>query len=247
MVELSIRNVSKVYETDGKSVPALEDVTIRITKRESVALIGPSGCGKTTLIRMIAGLEKPSSGEIRFHGKPLAGPDQKIMMVFQSFALLPWKTVYENIELALLDRPEDDRRKLVNKYINLIGLQGFAENYPRDLSGGMKQRVGVARALCREPDILILDEAFSGLDQLTARNLQNEILRYYQNKRMKPDVLLLITHNIQEAVYLADRVIVLSHRPGHIKADMRIELDKPKNMRDRRFQDYVDEITSLIT
>lgn len=246
-VELRLKNVSKVYENDGKQMPTVDDVNLKISKRESVAILGPSGCGKTTLIRMIAGLEMPTSGSIYFHGRPLTEPDRHIMMVFQSFALLPWKTVYDNIELALLDKPNSDRKAIVDKYIHLIGLEGFSETYPRDLSGGMKQRVGIARALCREPDILILDDAFSGLDQLTSRNLQNEILRYYKDRRTKPDVLLLITHNIQEAVYMADRVIVLSSRPGHIVADMKIDLEKPKNMRDKRFQDYVDEITSLIT
>ncbi|MDD5336867.1 MAG: ABC transporter ATP-binding protein [Candidatus ainarchaeum sp.] len=246
-MELMLKNVSKKYESEGKEIPAVEDINLKLTRRESIALVGPSGCGKTTIIRMIAGLEKPSAGEIFFHGRPLTGPDPKIMMVFQSFALLPWKTVHENIELSLLDLPPGKRRELVDKYVDLIGLQGFARNYPRDLSGGMKQRVGVARALCREPDILILDEAFASLDSLTSRNLQSEILRYYQNKKMKPDVLLLITHSVPEAVYIADRVIVMSQRPGHIKADLRIDLDKPKDMRARKFQDYVDEITSLIT
>ncbi len=247
MVELRLKGVSKKYEVEGKEIPALDDVSLRITKRESVAIVGPSGCGKTTLVRIIAGLERPSSGEVYFQGKPLAGPDPHIMMVFQGFALLPWKTVLENIELALLDRPEEKRKELALKYINIVGLQGFEDNYPRDLSSGMKQRVGIARALSREPEILVLDEPFGSLDPLTARNLQSEILRYYQSKRLKPDVLLLITHNVQEAVYMADRVVVLSQRPGYVKADMKIELEKPKNIRDRRFQDYVDEITSLIT
>lgn len=247
MVELRLKSISKTYEVEGKVIPALEDITMKITKRESVAIVGPSGCGKTTLVRMIAGLEKPSGGQIFFHGKQLTEPSPKIMMVFQSFALLPWKTVLENVELALLDKPENERKEIAQKYINVVGLSGFAENYPRDLSSGMKQRVGIARALCREPDILILDEPFGALDPLTARNLQNEILRYYHSKRLKPDVLLLITHNVQEAVYMADRILVLSQRPGYIKADMKIELERPKNMRDKRFQDYVDEITSLIT
>ncbi len=247
MVELRLKNVSKTYEVEGKEIPAIEDVSLKITKRESIAIVGPSGCGKTTLVRMIAGLEKPSGGSVFFHNKPLEGTNEKIMMVFQSSALLPWKTVLENVELSLLNKEEKERRELAKRYINIVGLDGFEENYPRDLSSGMKQRVSIARALCREPEILILDEPFAALDPLTARNLQNEILRYYHHKRLKPDVIMLVTHNIQEAVYMADRVIVLSQRPGHVKADMRIELEKPKNMHDRRFQDYVDEITSLIT
>jgi len=242
-----LKDVSKTYVVEGKVIPAIEDISLKITKRESIAVVGPSGCGKTTLLRIIAGLEKPTAGGLFFHGKPIAGPDPRIMMVFQNFALLPWKSVRENVELALITRPPEERRNLALKYLAAVGLNGFEDNYPRDLSSGMKQRVGIARALCREPDILVLDEPFASLDPLTARNLQNEILRYYQNRKMKPDVFLLITHNVQEAVYMADRIIVLSQRPGHIKADLRIDLEKPKDMRSRKFQDYVDEITSLIT
>ncbi|MFA5077410.1 MAG: ABC transporter ATP-binding protein [Candidatus Micrarchaeia archaeon] len=246
-MELRLKDVSKTYVVEGKVIPAIEDISLKITKRESIAVVGPSGCGKTTLLRIIAGLEKPTAGGLFFHGKPIAGPDPRIMMVFQNFALLPWKSVRENVELALITRPPEERRNLALKYLAAVGLNGFEDNYPRDLSSGMKQRVGIARALCREPDILVLDEPFASLDPLTARNLQNEILRYYQNRKMKPDVFLLITHNVQEAVYMADRIIVLSQRPGHIKADLRIDLEKPKDMRSRKFQDYVDEITSLIT
>lgn len=246
MVELRLKGVTKKYYVEDKEITSVEDITMKITKRESVAIVGPSGCGKTTLVRMIAGLEKPSSGQIFLEGKPLAGPDRRIMMIFQNFALLPWKTVLENVELALLDKPEDERAGIAMKYLRIVGMDGFKESYPRDLSSGGKQRVGIARALCREPTILIMDEPFGALDPLTARNLQTEILRFFYSRKLKPDVLLMITHDIQEAVYMADRVIVMGQRPGHIKADMKIELEKPKSMRDRRFQDYVDEITSLI-
>ncbi|MBU0586345.1 ABC transporter ATP-binding protein [Candidatus Micrarchaeota archaeon] len=247
MVELRLQNVSKEYVVESKTTFALQDINLKINKRESVAIVGPSGCGKTTLIRMIAGLEKPTSGQIFLQGKPLLGPDPKIMMVFQNFALLPWKNVVENIELGLLDKPENERAEMIRKYLDVVGMEGFEENYPRDMSSGMKQRVGIARALCREPDILVMDEPFSSLDQLTARNLQSEILRFYHSRKLKPDVLMLVTHNVQEAVFMGDRVIVLSQRPGHVKADMIIELERPRNIRDRKFQDYVDEIVSLIT
>lgn len=247
MVELRLKNVYKKYVVEGKEIPALEKISLKINKRESVAIVGPSGCGKTSLVRMIAGLEKPSSGEIYFQGKTLLGTNQKIMMVFQNFALLPWKTVLENVELSLLHKPEKERRTIAMKYLDAVGLNGFEENYPRDLSSGMKQRTGIARALCREPEILLLDEPFASLDPLTARNLQNEILRYYHHKKMKPDVLLMVTHNIQEAVYMADRIIILSQRPGYIKADIKIELEEPKDIRSKQFQDYVDKIISLIT
>ncbi|VVB98151.1 Trehalose/maltose import ATP-binding protein MalK [uncultured archaeon] len=247
MVELRVKGVSKKFFVEDKEITALADIEFRITNRQSVAIVGPSGCGKTTLVRMIAGLETPSDGRIFLHGKPLTGPDPRIMMVFQGFALLPWKTVLENVELGLLDKPEKERREIADKYLRVTGMDGFAESYPRDLSSGGKQRIGIARALAREPDILIMDEPFAALDPLTSRNLQNEILRYYYHRRLKPDVIMLVTHNIPEAVYMADRIIVMGQRPGYIKADMKIELERPKNMRDRRFQDYVDEITSLIT
>ncbi|MEW6528580.1 MAG: ABC transporter ATP-binding protein [Candidatus Micrarchaeota archaeon] len=246
MIRLKLKGVSKKYIIEDKEITALEGIGFGVTKRESIAIVGPSGCGKTTLIRLIAGLEKASGGEIYFHGKLLQGPDPRIMMIFQNFALLPWKTVRENVELGLLDIPENQRREITEKYLKIVGMDGSAENYPRNLSSGGKQRVGIARALCREPDILIMDEPFSSLDPLTARNLQNEILRYYHSKKLKPDVLMLITHNIQEAVYMADRIIVMGQNPGHIKADIKIELEKLRNMRDKRFQDYVDEVTSLI-
>jgi NitT/TauT family transport system ATP-binding protein len=247
MVELRLKSVSKTFFVEDKEVSALQDIEFKITNRQSVAIVGPSGCGKTTLVRLIAGLEKPSSGQIFLHGKPLEGPDPRIMMVFQSFALLPWKTVLENVELGLLDKQENERREAAEKCLRVAGMEGFAESYPRDLSSGGKQRIGIARALAREPDILVMDEPFAALDPLTSRNLQNEILRYYYHRKLKPDVLMLVTHNIQEAVYMADRIIVMGQRPGYIKADMKIELERPKNMRDRRFEDYVDEITSLIT
>jgi NitT/TauT family transport system ATP-binding protein len=247
MVELMLKNVSKNYVMDGKPFEALSSITLKINKRESVAIVGPSGCGKTTLIRMVCGLETPTAGKICFQGKELRGPHPKIMMIFQNFALLPWKTVRENVELSLLDMPAKERDEMVDKYIKIVGLSGFEGNYPRDLSGGMKQRVGIARALCREPEILVLDEPFSALDPLTARNLQLEILRYYLSRKLKPDVLMLITHKIDEAVYMADRVLVLSQRPGSIKADIKIDLPKPKNMRSPEFQEYVDRITALIT
>lgn len=247
MVELRLKGISKKYIVEGKEITSLEGIEFKITKRESIAIVGPSGCGKTTLIRIIAGLEKPTEGKIYFQGKLLTEPDPHIMMIFQNFALLPWKTVFENVELGLLNIAENQRKEIVNKYLKVVGMDGFAENYPRNLSSGGKQRVGIARAICREPNILIMDEPFGSLDPLTARNLQNEILRYYYDKKLKPDILMLITHNIQEAVYMADRIIVMGQKPGHIKADMKIEIERPKNMHNKRFQDYVDEITSLIT
>jgi NitT/TauT family transport system ATP-binding protein len=244
---LDLKDVCKRYPVEGNVIVALEDVSFSIRKRESVALVGPSGCGKTTLIRMVCGLEQPTSGKIMFEGKEVREPTSRIMMVFQSFAIFPWKTVQENVELALMDKSEKERKAIATKYIDLVGLDGFENSYPRELSGGMKQRVGMARAISSEPDILVLDEPFSALDALTANNLRNEVIKFYLSKKHKPDVLLMVTHSIDEAVYMSSRVIVLSRRPGHIVADIKIDLPFPRDKRDPKFYGYVDQITSLIT
>ncbi|MBI5223061.1 ABC transporter ATP-binding protein [Candidatus Micrarchaeota archaeon] len=244
---LELKNITKKYSIDGNEIIANDDISFSLKKRESIALVGPSGCGKTTLIRLIAGLEVPTSGVIEFEGKPITGPIRQIMMVFQSFAIFPWKTVQENVELALLDKPESERSSIATKFVDLVGLGGFEASYPRELSGGMKQRVGIARAICREPDILLLDEPFSALDALTANNLRNEVLRFYLSKKNKPDILILVTHNIEEAVYMANRVVVLSKRPGKVLGDIKIDLPFPRNKNDPKFASYVDQVTSLIS
>jgi len=247
VTELVLKEVTKRYRMEDSEITALEGVSFSVRKRESISVVGPSGCGKTTLIRMIAGLEHPTSGRIMFQGKPVEGPNKNIMMIFQSFALLPWKTVQENVELALLDRAPAEREEIARKFVDLVGLGGFESSYPKELSGGMRQRVGIARAICREPEILLLDEPFSSLDALTANNLRNEVLKFFLSRKHKPDVLIMISHNIEEAVYMSDRVVVLSKRPGSVAADIRIDLPFPRNKRDKRFYDYIDQITSLIT
>lgn len=247
MVELKIRRVSKKYQVKGRQLDVLDNVDFTIKKREAVSIVGPSGCGKTTLIRMIAGLEMPTKGNITLKGKQISRPTPEIMMVFQSFALLPWKTVFENVELALLDLPSKERKEKALKYIDLVGLDGFEESFPRELSNGMKQRVGIARAMCREPEILVLDEPFTSLDPLTANNLRNEVLRLFSNKKLKPDVLVLVTHNMEEAVYMSNRVIVLSGRPARVAGDIKVDLPHPPNLRSSEFFGYVDKVTSLIT
>ena len=244
---LVLKDVSKKFIVEGNMIQALEDVSFSVKKRESIALVGPSGCGKTTLIRMVCGLEQPTSGSISFEGREVKEPTSRIMMVFQSFAIFPWKTVLENVELALLDKPEAERKATAMRFIDLVGLDGFENSYPRELSGGMKQRVGMARAICKEPDVLVLDEPFSALDALTANNLRNEVLRFYLSRKNKPDVLLMVTHSIEEAVYMSTRVIVFSRRPGRILADIAIDLPFPRDKRDPKFYEYVDRITSLIT
>ena len=247
MVELLIKKTAKTYVLEKREVPVLEDITFSVKKRESIAIVGPSGCGKTTLIRIIAGLEQPTKGVVTLRGKKITKPTKGVNMIFQSFSLLPWKTVLENVEVALLDKPKEERVKLAKGYIDLVGLDGFEESYPSELSDGMKQRVGVARAISTEPEILLMDEPFSSLDPLTAYNLRNEILRLFEDRKLNPSVIILVTHNMEEAVYMADRVIVLSKRPGKIIGDIRIKIHKPTDIRSKKFLSYVDEITSLIS
>ena len=247
MVELRLKNVSKTYSLKGRPINVLDRMTFSVRKRESISIVGPSGCGKTVLIRLIAGLEKPTKGKITIQGKPVTGISDKIMMVFQSGSLLPWKTVLENVELALLDKDRQTRRYIAMKYLDLVGLDGFEESYPSELSSGMEQRVGLARAMCREPDILLMDEPFSGLDPLTANNLRSELLRIFNSRKSKTDVFIMVTHNIEEAVYMSDRVIVLSGRPARIVGNIQISLPKPPDIRSKEFYEYVDKITALIT
>jgi NitT/TauT family transport system ATP-binding protein len=247
MVELKLKNVSKKYKVKGRTVEVLDNINLTVRKRESISLVGPSGCGKTVLIRLIAGLETPTKGKITVQGKPVNGPTRKVMMVFQSAALLPWKTVLENVELALLDKDKKTRREIAMRFIDLVGLDGFEESFPSELSSGMRQRVGLTRAICREPDILLMDEPFSGLDPLTANNLRTELIRLFKSRNVKQDVFINVTHNIEEAVFMSDRVIVLSKRPAKIVGNIKIELPKPADLRSKEFFDYVDQITALIT
>jgi NitT/TauT family transport system ATP-binding protein len=214
------------YYNGGKSsretVLVLDRVSLELRSGEIVALLGPSGSGKSTLLRILAGLVAPSAGEVRVHGRPLHGPNPSVAMVFQTFALYPWLTVLQNVELGLLAKalsPEARRAKAL-EMIDLIGLDGFEAAYPRELSGGMKQRVGFARALVVEPEILLLDEPFSALDVLVAENLRRELFDLWRSRRIPTQAILLVTHNIEEAVRLADRLLVFSANPGRIRAEL---------------------------
>ena len=248
MIKFEVKNIKVDYTLDDRVIQVLDDISFSINKTQSVVIVGPSGCGKTTLIRILAGLEKPEKGMVKLNGKKLFGkPNSKIMLVFQSFALLPWKTVLENVELALLHKKEKDRQKIAIRYIDLVGLDGFEGSYPRELSNGMKQRVGLARALCREPNVLLMDEPFSVLDPLSANNLRNEVLKLAEQKKSSLNVLITVTHNVEEAVIMADRVLVMKQRPSRIIADIPVNLPKPRNRRSEDFNNLVDEITSLIT
>ncbi len=248
MTKIKVKHLFKTYQTDdGREFEALHDVHFSIKGHEAVSLVGPSGCGKTTLARIMAGLDIPTSGVVKLNGNVLTKPTDKIMMVFSRLNLLPWKTVEENIELGVWKLPKNQRKRKVREYIDLVGLEGFEDFYPRDLSTGMALRAELARALVREPEVLILDDVFGGLDPLTANNLRNEILRFYLDERRKPNILFNITNNIDEAVFMSDRVLIMTARPGHIKKEVFIELDHPRRYKNKKFYKYVDKITSLIT
>jgi NitT/TauT family transport system ATP-binding protein len=242
-----IKNVSKTYESDGNRIQVLDNINFTVEDNDFICIVGPSGCGKSTLLRIIVGLEKPTSGEVLFKGEVIAPDNPKVSMVFQNFALFPWLTVKENIELVLESKKHgEEAEKVACKYIKAVGLDNFERVYPRELSGGMKQRVGFARALAVEPVLLCMDEPFSSLDALTSQNLKDELLMLWAEASMPPDAVIMVTHNVEEAVYMANRIIILSPRPGKIVADLKIELERPRNRKDPEFYRWVDKVYSLI-
>src|SRR6058998_2312827 len=245
---LEVKGVSKAYYEAGKEFKVLNNVGFELAERDFVCIVGPSGCGKSTLLRIIVGLDRPTNGVVLYEGRPIEARDPRVAMVFQSFALFPWLTVEQNVEIGLEARhvPPDVRAAKAERYIEAVGLTGFENAFPRELSGGMKQRVGLARALAIEPLLLCMDEPFSSLDPLTAQNLRDEILQLWANPDLPPKAVLMVTHSIEEAVYLADRVIVLSSRPGHMVAELEIDLPRPRNRKEPEFYGWVDEIYSLI-
>jgi NitT/TauT family transport system ATP-binding protein len=250
---LELRNVTKEYiDNNHNCNKILNNINLIINHNEFISIVGPSGCGKSTLLRIIIGLEKYTDGEILFKGKPMKidGTINPYMaMVFQSFGLFPWLTVVENVEFGLesMHMPKIQRRKKSLSIIQDVGLEGFEDAYPRELSGGMKQRVGIARALVMDPEILVMDEPFSALDPLTAEALREEILKVWSNKLATPEVVIMVTHNIEEAVYLSDRVVVLSHRPGSILNEVNIQIPRSREKRDKSIYEYSDYITTMIS
>ena len=221
-VLLAARGVSKRYGEGGSPVLVLDDISLELRDGEFVALLGPSGSGKSTLLRILAGLIPASHGQVLVHQRPLVGANPQVAIVFQSFALFPWLTVLENVELGLLatDLAPVERRQRAVRAIDLIGLDGFEAAYPKELSGGMKQRVGFARALVVEPEVLFMDEPFSALDVLTAENLRHELLDLWQQRQIPTRAILMITHNIDEAVSMADRLLVLGADPGRVRVEL---------------------------
>ncbi len=226
----------------------LQDVNLQIREREFVALIGPSGCGKSTLLRIIAGLIAPSSGQVLCEGRPVDGLNPATAMVFQSFALLPWLRAAENVALPLeaRDVPLPDRLRRAEHYLDLVGLKGHGRAFPKELSGGMKQRVGLARALCQEPRILLMDEPFSALDVLTAKTLRDQVLDLWRSPDIPTKTILLVTHSIEEAVYMADRVVAMRADPGSVAAEFVVAAARPRRPAAPEVREIVDELYAVM-
>jgi NitT/TauT family transport system ATP-binding protein len=247
---IEARLIEKSFERpDGGQIQVIAPTSLSVEPGVIVALLGPSGSGKSTLLRMLSGLAQPSGGEVFWHGKPLAASSPNVAIVFQSFALFPWLTVLENVEVPLLARgmQHTERHRRALRTLHSVGLKGFETAYPKELSGGMKQRVGFARALAVEPEVLFMDEPFSALDVLTAENLRGELMELWLGKKIPTKSIFLVTHNIEEAVLLADRIVVLGRNPGRIRADFRVPLGQPRERSSAEFLLYVDYIYKLIT
>jgi NitT/TauT family transport system ATP-binding protein len=247
---ISVRSLSKSFSgPGGRPLPVLEDINLDVAEGEFVALLGRSGSGKSTLLRCIAGLMPPTSGEVLFRGQRLTGTNRETSMVFQTFALMPWLTVQQNVELGLEARavPEGERTERALRAIDIVGLDGYESAYPKELSGGMRQRVGFARALVVEPAALLMDEPFSALDVLTSENLRGELLELWEGHKFPTKTIVMVTHNIEEAVLLADRILVLGTNPGKIRSDMTNPLARPRLRRTPEFDDLVDQIYRLMT
>ncbi|HEY3420234.1 MAG TPA: ABC transporter ATP-binding protein [Methanomassiliicoccales archaeon] len=231
---LSIKNLHKVFPKEEGEMVAIDDFNLDVEEGEFICILGPSGCGKTTLLRMIAGLETPTSGDLLLNGKPITKPGSDRGMVFQEFALYPWRNVRKNIEFGLEIKKVSplEREKISQRFIDLVGLNGFEKYHPYQLSGGMKQRVGIARALANEPTILLMDEPFGALDAQTRNLMQKELLRIWKETKK---TVVFITHSVDEAVYLADRIVVLTTRPSKIKEIFEIKTEKPRDRADIDF------------
>ncbi len=247
---ISVRSLSKSFAgPGGRALPVLDDINLDVAEGEFVALLGRSGSGKSTLLRCIAGLMAPTTGEVQFRGRRLTGTNRETSMVFQSFALMPWLTVQQNVELGLEARgvQADERDERAVRAIDIVGLDGYESAYPKELSGGMRQRVGFARALVVEPSALLMDEPFSALDVLTSENLRGELLELWEGHKFPTKTIVMVTHNIEEAVLLADRILVLGTNPGRIQADMVNPLPRPRRRRTPDFDELVDQIYRMMT
>lgn len=243
-------HISQSFTSEkGNETTVLDDISFDLHEGEIVAILGRSGAGKSTFLRILAGLIQPTSGQVSYRGKALDGPNPGVALVFQTFALMPWLTVEDNVELGLEARgvPREERHQRALKAIDAIGLDGFESAYPKELSGGMKQRIGIARALVLRPDALFMDEPFSALDVLTAENLRQEVLKLWNNNQSGIKSILIVTHNIEEAVQMADRVVVLGSHPGHLIAQVPVNLPRPRDKHSPEFEAMVDKLYAILT
>jgi NitT/TauT family transport system ATP-binding protein len=250
MSVIEVEKVSKSFVFEKSKILVLNNVSFSVGRDEFLCLVGPSGCGKSTLLRIIAGLEKPDQGRILFNGQSIEAPSPKIAMVFQLFGLLPWKTALENIEVPLevVGIAKQIRIQIAQEYLRMVGLESFENTYPHDLSGGMKQRVGIARALALKPEVLLMDEPFSSLDELTAKTLRELVLSIWREPALPTNSFIMVSHNVEEAVFMADRIIVMSPRPGKVIGEIRVDIPRPRSehLRDNQYFFFVDEVVKLL-
>ncbi|MBT9775520.1 ATP-binding cassette domain-containing protein [Clostridium sp. MCC353] len=243
---LSIRNISKSFVTKKSALNVVNNVSLDVYRNEFLVLLGPGQCGKSVILNMLAGLEKPTVGEIYLNGQPHSGIDKRIAMVFQKLALLPWLTVSKNVQLGLKysNIPQKEREEISAKYIKLVGLTGFENHYPHQLSGGMKQRVGIARAYANSPEVLLMDEPFGQLDAQTRYSMHDEILKIWEQEKR---TIVFVTNNIEEALYLADRIVLFSKQPATVKAEFDLsKLGRPRSYTSDEFLRMREELTELM-
>lgn len=251
MSDLIVRDLTKIYPDlyTGQHVTAIEDVSLEVSKGEFVAIVGPSGCGKTTLLNIVAGFISPTRGEVLLNGRSIKGPGPDRGVVFQSFALFPWKTVLDNVGFGLKMRgvPKAERDRIAREYVSLVGIDGFEYRYPHELSGGMQQRVGVARVLANQPEVMLMDEPFASVDAQTRMTLQEELTHIWEAKQ---PTILFVTHDVEEAVFLANRVVVLNPRPGRVREIVKVQLPRPRAwsllVEDPAYKRLVARVLSLV-
>lgn len=242
---LQATNISHYFDTEQGSLQTLKDVNLSVESGEFVAIVGPSGCGKSTFLRILAGLIKPSAGQVELSGEQIKGTNNDISFIFQNFALFPWLNVQENIAfpLKMQGAQQSDIQKTINPIIEELGLRGFEKSHPKELSGGMKQRVGIARTLANNSQIILADEPFSALDAFTAKDLRDLFLKVW--KKYKKTIIL-VTHLIEEAAYLSDRIIVFTPRPGTVEKEVKNPLQRPRQIRSEKFYELTDDLTAIV-
>jgi NitT/TauT family transport system ATP-binding protein len=245
MAQIDIKSVQKVFQTADREVVALKDIDLAIAKGEFVCLLGPSGCGKSTLLNAVAGFSLPTGGDISVDGRPVTAPGPDRGMVFQEYALFPWMTVAQNIAFGLevQKKPKGEIARTVDELLSMLNLKDFRDRFPKDLSGGMRQRVAIARVLALDSPIMLMDEPFGALDALTRRNLQDEVLRIWSETGK---TILFVTHSIEESIYLADRIVVMTYRPGSVKRDQRVGLPRPRDPASAGFNELKRELGRLV-